>query len=404
MTKPVKRRVRSRAMPIDLALTAKRSQGVGLTDVGGSLDMARMRAYRLGRLRAELGRMDIGACVLFDPSNIRYATGSRNMHIYTLRLPLRYAFVPISGPVVLFDYFGSEHLAANLETIAEVRPAVPWDLASAGEQGEARVQRFAAEIVDLMRRHCGRNRRVALDMFDHRAARALEAAGAKVCSAEKPVEMARQVKSPDEIACMNMSVAVCETALARMRRALEPGMTENRLWAILHETNIAMGGEWIETRLLVSGGRTNPWFQESSDRVIRDGDLVAIDTDLFGPFGYGCDMSRTWRCGGGRPSDEQRRLYQLAHENVEHNIGKLRAGMTFGELVEQSWSLPDEFVPRRYSKIAHGVGVGFEFPNIPYRQDWADYGYGGIIQENMVLCFESYIGREDGAEGVKLEQ
>jgi hypothetical protein len=34
----------------------------------------------------------------------------------------------------------------------------------------------------------------------------------------------------------------------------------------LHETNIRHGGECIETRLVRLGGRTNPWFQECSDR------------------------------------------------------------------------------------------------------------------------------------------
>ena len=36
----------------------------------------------------------------------------------------------------------------------------------------------------------------------------------------------------------------------------------------------------------ISGGRTNPWYQECSDKIIRPGDLVAFDTDLVGPFGH----------------------------------------------------------------------------------------------------------------------
>ena len=43
---------------------------------------------------------------------------------------------------------------------------------------------------------------------------------------------------------------VCDVAVARMREAVQPGMTENQLWAVLHETNIAHDGEWIECRLL----------------------------------------------------------------------------------------------------------------------------------------------------------
>ena len=38
---------------------------------------------------------------------------------------------------------------------------------------------------------------------------------------------------------MNVAITACETGMARMYEALAPGMTENELWAILHETNIA---------------------------------------------------------------------------------------------------------------------------------------------------------------------
>jgi Xaa-Pro aminopeptidase len=66
--------------------------------------------------------------------------------------------------------------------------------------------------------------------------------------------------------------------------------------------------------------------------------------------------------------------------------------------------MPEKYVPRRYSKIAHGAGVGFECPNMPYREDWDAYGFDGLIDEGMALCIESYIGDPDGPEGVKLEQ
>jgi len=36
---------------------------------------------------------------------------------------------------------------------------------------------------------------------------------------------------------------VFEAWLAHMREALRPGLTENELWAVLHETNIRLGGE-----------------------------------------------------------------------------------------------------------------------------------------------------------------
>ena len=37
-------------------------------------------------------------------------------------------------------------------------------------------------------------------------------------------------------------------------------------------------------------------------------------------------------------------------------------------------------------------------------KDFARKGYDGLIEENMTLCVESFIGDEHGGEGVKLEQ
>jgi Xaa-Pro aminopeptidase len=386
------------------AAAARRTEGLALRDSGHPIDMHRLRAFRLGRLRAEMRRRDLAACVLFHPNAIRYATGSRNMTIYALHYPTRYVFVPLEGPLVLFDYFGSEHLAEALETIDEVRPAVVWDFYSAAEHVERRVQAFAAEIADLLRKHGGGSRRLGLDQLELQACHALQGLGVETLSAQPALELARAVKSPDEILGMSHAMAVCEAGVARMAAALEPGMSEQALWSILHQTNIELGGEHIETRLLNSGARTNPWYQECSDRIIRAGDLVAFDTDLIGPLGFGCDMSRTVICGDRRPSDEQKRLYRLAYENVQRNIELLRPGLSFREYVDKSWDLPAEFVPRRYAKIAHGIGVGFEYPYIPYKNDWADYGYEGVIEEGMTLCIESYIGSERTIEGVKLEE
>ena len=45
-----------------------------------------------------------------------------------------------------------------------------------------------------------------------------------------------------------------------------------------------------------------------------------------------------------------------------------------------------------------------EYPAIYPLRDSKQIGYDGVIEENMVLCVESYIGAEGGHEGVKLEQ
>ena len=45
-----------------------------------------------------------------------------------------------------------------------------------------------------------------------------------------------------------------------------------------------------------------------------------------------------------------------------------------------------------------------EYPKVYYRQDFPRRGYDGVIEENMTLCVESYVGAAGGSQGVKLEQ
>ncbi len=384
---------------------APRWASAGVKDNERQIDMPALRAYRMGRVQAELRRRDYGAALLLDPMNIRYATGSRNMSVWTSHTPARYCFLPADGKAILFDFHNCEHLSAGLETIAEVRPARGFYFFGAGSRVEEKAKAWAEEIAELVTRHCSTNRRLAVDRLDPPGTAALLARGIRIFDGQEVCELARSIKSEEEIACMVQAIAVCEAGMARMREALKPGLSENELWATLHETNIRLGGEWIETRILSSGERTNPWFQECGDRLIRAGDLVSFDTDLIGPFGYCADISRTYFCGPGKPSEEQRRLYGLALEQIHYNIDKLmRPGLNFREASELAWRIPNAFVKNRYSCVAHGVGLCDEWPKITHIQDREKSAYDGELQPGMTICVESYMGEEGGREGVKLEQ
>ncbi|PKR77529.1 peptidase M24 [Halalkalibacillus sediminis] len=363
-----------------------------------------MRNYRLGRVREQLQSLGYGGIVLFDPVNLRYATGSRNMQVFMLRNPGRYVFIPADGPVVLFDFPNCEHLSEGIETIDEVRSALTMSYVASGYNLEDTAKKWAQEIADLMRQHAGENNKIAVDKIHPSGAIALAKEGMRVVDGQEPIEHARSIKSKEEIEAMKISVRTAEAGMVRMVEELKPGVTENELWSHLHQTNIAQGGDYVETRLLSSGERTNPWFQECSDKVINEGELVAFDTDMNGPLGYFTDISRTFYCGDSKPTDEQRRLYQTAYEQVQFNKELLKPGMTFKEYAEKGWQIPDEFFPNRYFTVAHGTGLSGEYPYIVYSEDFDEKGYDGVIEENMVISVESYIGSPGGKEGVKLEE
>ena len=362
-----------------------------------------VRLYRLERLRQEMLRDDVAGLLLFDQINTRYATDATNMQVWCSHYETRCVFVALDGPVVLFDYANHPHLAEGLPGVDEYRPITTFYFFAASYHSEARARVFADEIDDLMRAHGGGNRRLAVDRLSFIGTDALREKGLVLVDGEAISEKARAIKSSGELQLMHASMAVCEAGCKAMEEALEPGISENALWSKLHETNIRLGGEWIETRLLSSGPRTNPWFRECSMRIIEKGDLVSFDTDLIGPYGYCSDMSRSWLCGD-KPSDEQRRLYGAAFEQIESNIAVLKAGRTFLEVAAKCWPIPEEFLSNRYSVSMHGVGLADEYPSIKHAVDVAGKAYDGVIEAGMTLCVESFIGSYGGREGVKLEE
>ena len=368
------------------------------------IDHVAVRTYRQGRVRKEMARRGIDAVILSDAVNIRYATGTRNMQVFSMRnAPSRYLLLTADRSI-LFEFTGCLHLGQGYETVDEVRPAKTASFVAAGPHIAERERAWAAEMADLLRECVGTGAKVGLERLNAGAAIALGEQGLRIVDAQEPVERARAIKSAEEMKCVTASLRATEIAVAKLRDAIRPGMTETALWSVLHQSIIEQNGDYVETRLLSAGARTNPWFQETTDSVIGDNDLVALDTDVVGCHGYYSDFSRTFHAGPGTPSATQRDLYKRAHEQVHHNMGILRAGMTFRDYADAAWAIPDAYYANRYYLSAHGCGMTGEYPYLYHHGDFPEAGYDGVIEPGMTLCVESYIGEDGGSEGVKLEQ
>ncbi|MDI3406432.1 M24 family metallopeptidase [Streptomyces cavernicola] len=358
------------------------------------------RSYRLARIREQLEQHDCAAILLYDPVNIRYALDSVNMSIWTMHNAARYALIFADGPAVLFEFHGAEHVNDGLSLVDEIRAARTWLYLVAGEHLEDRVGTWADEIADLIAER-GRNRRLAVDKLEHLGVAALEKRGIEIVEGQELTEHARCIKSADEIELMRWTIRVCEAGMARMYEVSEPGRTEREIWAELHFENARSGGEWLETKLLTAGTRTNPWYRECSDARVELGDMISFDTDMIGPYGYCADLSRSWTCGHVEMTAKQRELYAVAREQIEHNTALLRPGLSFEEFNELSWRIPEKYLPYRYSVAAHGTGMADEWPWVHLHPDF-EHNHGGAFQENMVVNVESLIA-EAGSESIKLE-
>jgi len=323
------------------------------------------------------------------------------MQVWTANNPLRYALIFSDGPGLMFEFKNCEHLCHGLEGIDEVRIANGWMFFTAGDRLSERISSWADEIASLMKHHGGGNRRLAVDRIEPEGVHALQERGLAIIEGGQITERARSIKSPDELELMRWTIRVCEAGMARIYEHSVPGVTERELWAHLLFENARSGGDWLETKLLPCGPNTNPWYKECSDRPCREGEMIAFDTDMIGPYGYCADLSRSWTCGYTRMTNKQRDLYASAVEQINHNLLLIKHGVSFAEFNEKSWRIPEHYLPHRYTLAAHGVGMADEWPIILLHPDFGG-NHGGRFEKNMVVCVESLIA-EDGSESIKLE-
>jgi Xaa-Pro dipeptidase len=396
---------RASVSPDERMLEAQKLHGDRTGDSGQHFSIENLWAWRLERVRQQIVDSQFAGMVLYDPVNIRYATGTSTMPVFSLHFRDRYCFVAASGPVVFFEKPHWSHLTRGSGRVDEVRDRVSVRGATGGPHVKKNIDQWLDDIGGLVANYGNGSKRLAMDHCEPALAYALRDKGFDVCDAQEPMERARAVKSTDELYCMAVALSVAEHGMHKMQESLRPGISENELWGVLAETNIAYGGEWLECRLLSSGQRTNPWLQEASDKLVAAGELVVFDTDMIGPFGYCADISRSWFCGPGKPTPRQRDLYALAREELQHNTALLRPGVSLGEVAEAAWKVPAKYAESSYAFVAHGVGLCDEWPNCYQLERLLAQDEGDIVLEaGMTLCVESYMGETGGPDGVKLEE
>lgn len=351
-------------------------------------------------------RRGVAAVLTADPINIIYGCGARNMTIFGMMGPSRFLLLFANGPSILFEFAGSEHLADALVTVDEVRPA-PGITANSGPGFRAAATAFAGEIAADCRRQAGYGKdksfELAVERVDFLLTDALRTEGLPLLDATEVFLEARLIKQPPEIAVLRQAVQRVEHAVGCVEQSLTAGATEVEVWAAFHRDLIALGGEYVSTRLLQSGQNTFPYFKEAGERVIHDGDLLCIDTDAIGFGGYAVDLSRTFLCGAQTPTPVQRLLYSRAYDQLHHNAALLVPGLSFEEFAMQAWHVPEEHRPYGYYCLLHGLGLCGEHPYVPLHREGLPYPMPGQFEPGMVVCIESYIGEPTSAQGVKLE-
>ena len=371
-------------------------------------NLIKMREYRHKRLTDHIVSRNLGGLLMFDPLNIRYATDTTNMQLWNTHNPFRAVLLCADGYMVIWDYKNAPFLADFNPLVKESRSGASMFYFSGGDKIENDAKSFANQVLALVNAHGDSNLRLAVDKIMIQGLRALEKIGFEILEGEEVTEKSRSIKGPDEILAMRCAHHACETAVSEMEIAAREGvpngdLSENDIWAVLHAENIKRGGEWIETRLLASGPRTNPWFQECGPRIVQNNEIIAFDTDLIGSYGICIDISRTWWIGDKKPKQAMIDAMKHGIEHIKINMNLLAPGVSFRDLTHQGHHLDKKYQKLKYGCKMHGVGLCDEWPLIAYPDKFVEGAFDYVLEPGMVLCVEALVSPEGGDFSIKLE-
>ncbi len=361
------------------------------------VDLGLLRTGRLERLQAAMRAHDVEACCFFNQANVRYATGTAVMTVYSSGNFVRCAIVPAEGRLVLFEHPKAMHISGRI--VEDVRPMPFWEFT---DDPGIEARSWARQIVSAMRETGVRTNRLAVDRLGTPAFLALAEEGIEVVDSGIVTLDAREVKTREEILLIEANADIGVAMLSAFEAALRPGIRERELLSIITDVLLRRGGEYLISRACVSGPNTNPWNLEATDRPVEAGDLVFVDTDAYGIEGYLIDVSRTFLCGEGTGNDRQRDAYHAAHAWLAGARQFVEPGITTQEFARRAPRLPERYLAQRYEVMVHSAGLEDEGPSVAYPED-PQPNPDRVLRQGMVLCLEVYAGEVGGHDGVKLE-
>ena len=369
------------------------------------VDFERLRAWRLQRVREQLEKAELGALLLFETSNIRYAT-STHIGYWAFNKGERYALVTRDGGPWIWD-FGSAARAHRLQL-----PGLYNESNSRG--GNTGLQGAIAPSAGL---HAAAVRElrgvladeglagapIGVDMAETSIFLELVAQGLDVRDGQQPMMLAREVKSPDEIMLLTQACAMVDGVYQQIFEALKPGIRESQIVALATSYLFDVGAETVEAVNSIAGERCSPHPHVFSDRLLRPGDQAYFDIiNVFN--GYRTCYYRTFAVG--RATQAQRDAFKQSREWMDAAISLVRPGVTTDEIA-RVWPEAHEYgfeneMEAFGLQFGHGVGVGLhERPIISRLNSLAE---PIEIVEGMVFALETYAPATDGRSAARIEE
>ncbi len=392
-------------MPKEFPVATTWSPGVMGVDWEERVNFERLRSYRLDRVRQQLDQHGLGALLLFETSNIRYATATQ-IGYWAFNKGERWALITRNGRPKVWD-FGSAAKAHRLQlpSLYDKENSVAGNTGLQGAIGpESGLHaKAAAEIAAALRDAGIAGEPLGVDMAETGVFLAMQKEGLNVTDGQQAMMMAREIKSPDEIVLLTQACAMVDGVYQDIFEFLKPGVRESDVVALAHARLFEMGSEFVEAINSIAGERCTPHPHVFSDRLIRPGDQAYFDIiHVFN--GYRTCYYRTFVVG--RATQAQRDAFKQSREWMDAAIAQVKVGNTTDQ-VAKVWPKAEEFgfddeMDAFGLQFGHGVGVGLHERPIISRLNSLDNPIE--IKEGMLFALETYAPAKDGRSAARIEE
>jgi Xaa-Pro aminopeptidase len=367
------------------------------------LDVAELRRERIAKAQRARGEAGLDALLVWKDENVRYLTDLRPQLLAGKSTVLNGALLIEGESPILFCSGGEKDRVDRTMpwiTEAHIIPIMEERSLIAG---------FVRNVLTGVLSDHGLQRcRLGVDeasmIFFEEVARQIP--DVQVADGDTAMQQARRIKLPGEIVLLEEATALADAVTASAIRSVVEGVRENEVAADAMHTLFRLGGEYahVMTPFVASGEHMSPPNRISSDKIVRNGDLVFID--IGGSWaGYFGDVARTTICG--KPSGRQREIYTAVYESLQAGIAQMRPGRTNVDAAQAikaaaaEHNLSDRFLSLF---IGHGVGIGSNEP--PYIGETLPGSAEYEFEPGMVFALEPLIWVEGvrGGGGVRLEE
>ena len=122
-------------------------------------------------------------------------------------------------------------MSDHLSTIDEIRTSSTASFVASGHNIKIKEKEWVKDISNTLINLIGVKKTIGLERMNAAIGIGLQENGFKVVDAQLPIELARSIKSDEEIICIKNSLIATENAICELKDSLMPGISENQLWS-----------------------------------------------------------------------------------------------------------------------------------------------------------------------------